>query len=64
MNLKKKLIKLVQEHGYTNPNLHDSKLGPLARKDIQNNLQYQVQKSLDQVSNCIYKNTIPEGIRY
>ena len=60
----KKLIKLVQEYEYTNPNLHDSKLGPLARKDIKDNLQRQVQKSIDQGSNCIYKNTIPEGKGY
>jgi succinate-semialdehyde dehydrogenase/glutarate-semialdehyde dehydrogenase len=60
----KKLIALVQKYQYTNPNLYDSKLGPLARKDIKDNLQHQVQKSLDQGSNCIYKNTIPEGNGY
>ena len=60
----KKLITLVQKYQYTNPDLHDLKLGPLARKDIKDNLQSQVQKSLDQGSNCIYKNTIPEGKGY
>ncbi len=60
----KKLIECVKKFQYSNPTLPNSKLGPIARKDLKKSISNQVENSLKNGSKCIYKNSIPDGKGY
>ena len=60
----RKLIKSVSQFQYSNPTLPDSKLGPIARKDLKATLSDQVKHSLKNGAECIYKSKLPNGKGY
>lgn len=59
-----KFVEAMKQVKFGDPNDADNDMGPLARKDLREDLQEQVSQSIDKGAKCLIGGEIPEGKGY